>query len=404
MKFLNIASAALLVAGAATASSSHDPVDNLLVSRNHHAVSEEKRAALAEQYALEHPGDVERAIGRRGAQDRVLSAKRHQNSRKHKKCRNKTHKAAAAKHNSQKATSGQHKDQSKSNEHGHANKSKSNEHGHSTKSKSHATSTESAKHSKSTSSSHGHGHSSGGGSGKGLFGMTFGGACSNPDANDERPNGSVEFLTCGISKHNTQSKWNPPNVKMSDVKMISADQAAQADVFKPCAKYKSTFEQVANDVGIPAVLLMSFALQESTCNAGLTGANGEIGISQITPDKCGGAPGGNCHDVYFNLSTAAKYFKNTLDGQCNGNMLCAVGQYNGWQAGKMTYASATNQQYGCMSQVSFRMGRYSDDNSTNTVFPSKNNLDYTDQLLNGFCQGKDGYSGKFKTFGNIAHC
>lgn len=324
MKFISILSTSLLVAGAAASAS-----DSVL-GRDAHG--------------LQHPGDAARAVGRRGVQNRVLAAKRH--GHKGKKCASKKGKQHSANGNNDKksnASSVEHKQQKSSKTHSNKAKQNGNSSGHSHKSNS-------------SGGSHNHSGSGGGSStdgGKGLFGMTFSDSqCSNPDASNDHPNGSPQFLTCGISKHNTNSKWNPADVKLSQVKMISADQAAQSDVFKPCAKYKSTFEQVAKANNIPAVLLMSFALQESTCNAGLTGDNGEIGISQITPDKCGGAPGGNCHDVYFNLDTAAKYFTGVLNGQCNGNALCAIGQYNGWQMNKMTYASATNQQYGCMAQVS----------------------------------------------------
>lgn len=38
-------------------------------------------------------------------------------------------------------------------------------------------------------------------------------------------------------------------------------------------------------------------MQESSCNPGTVGGAGEQGLMQITKDKCGGAPGGNCKDV-----------------------------------------------------------------------------------------------------------
>jgi soluble lytic murein transglycosylase-like protein len=141
---------------------------------------------------------------------------------------------------------------------------------------------------------------------------------------------------------------------MQDIKIISSEQAANTAVFKPCAKYKAAFDRVAHSTGVPAVLLMSFALQESGCQASQSGPNGEFGLMQITPDKCGGAPGGNCRDVDFNIGRGAKYFKDQLDGPANGNILAAAGTYNGWKPGSMSYKTATNQQYGCASQVSRR--------------------------------------------------
>lgn len=46
---------------------------------------------------------------------------------------------------------------------------------------------------------------------------------------------------------------------------------------------------------VPPIMLASFALQESSCNANPSGGDGH-GLMQITTDKCGDAPGGNCED------------------------------------------------------------------------------------------------------------
>ena len=47
---------------------------------------------------------------------------------------------------------------------------------------------------------------------------------------------------------------------------------------------------------VPSIILASFAMQESSCNPETVGGGGEQGLMQITKDKCGGAPGGNCKD------------------------------------------------------------------------------------------------------------
>ncbi len=127
---------------------------------------------------------------------------------------------------------------------------------------------------------------------------------------------------------------------------------------------------------------MSFAMQESTCNPNVTGGNGEQGLMQITPDKCGGAPGGNCKDPWFNVDAGAKYFKNTLD-QCGGSVLQAIGQYNGWQLGlTVQKATAAKYQGNCYAQ---------------------NNLDYLYQMLNGWFLGKaNAYD--MGTYKNLASC
>jgi Transglycosylase SLT domain len=48
---------------------------------------------------------------------------------------------------------------------------------------------------------------------------------------------------------------------------------------------------------VPPIILASFAMQESTCNPSAVGGAGEQGLMQITPDKCKGAPNGNCKDI-----------------------------------------------------------------------------------------------------------
>lgn len=62
------------------------------------------------------------------------------------------------------------------------------------------------------------------------------------------------------------------------------------------------FEKVGADTGLPAILLASFALQESTCNPNTMGGGGEVGLMQITPDKCGGRSAAACRDPEFNVS------------------------------------------------------------------------------------------------------
>jgi hypothetical protein len=45
---------------------------------------------------------------------------------------------------------------------------------------------------------------------------------------------------------------------------------------------------------VPAILLASFAMQESSCNPSSVGEGGEQGLMQITKDKCKGAPNNDC--------------------------------------------------------------------------------------------------------------
>lgn len=105
-------------------------------------------------------------------------------------------------------------------------------------------------------------------------------------------------------------------------------------------------------------MLASFAMQESSCNPNTVGGAGEQGLMQLTKDKCGAAPGGNCKDPVrtavdflsalpwhsyniqdYNIKTGAKFFSDTLNGN-NGDLLKSIGQYNGWFE-KMTYVRSS---------------------------------------------------------------
>ena len=78
-------------------------------------------------------------------------------------------------------------------------------------------------------------------------------------------------------------------------------------------------------------------MQESSCNPHTGGGGGEQGLMQISKDKCGGAPNGNCQDVDFNIRTGTKFFADTLNGN-GGNLLLTLGNYNGWPK-RMTIVS-----------------------------------------------------------------
>lgn len=58
---------------------------------------------------------------------------------------------------------------------------------------------------------------------------------------------------------------------------------------------------------------------------------------QITKDKCEGRDGAGCSEPYFNVRTAANYFKSL---EQSIGFLPALGQYNGYYPG-MTYNVAT---------------------------------------------------------------
>lgn len=183
------------------------------------------------------------------------------------------------------------------------------------------------------------------------------------------PNGSINFLNCGLDG----AGWNPPYITVNDIvtKELSAVAWNPGSAFTACQPYVDKFEQYGGQYGIPAIMLASFAMQESGCNPATVGGAGEIGLMQLTSDKCGNAPGGNCADIDYNIHTGAQFFSQTLKDN-GGDLLLSIGQYNGWYKG-LTYAAATAAAHGgnCREQ---------------------NNLDYLMQFLNGWVLDINAYS------------
>lgn len=147
-----------------------------------------------------------------------------------------------------------------------------------------------------------------------------------------------------------------------------------------------SFDKYAQEYDLPAILIASIAMQESTCNkdgewqsltedSHLPHANlvlmltpsitasgdngGAHGLMQITSDKC--TSGISCSDPDYNVKTGAKYLKDQLDTY-NGNVLLAMGAYNGWYKG-LTVAKATAIKDSCCE--------------------CQNNINYHMQMLNG---------------------
>lgn len=187
------------------------------------------------------------------------------------------------------------------------------------------------------------------------------------------PNGNIDWLNCGINN----GGWRPPTLHVNDVKVKSLSSAINdpGSPFKACSQYVPLFNRYAAQFGVPPIFLASFALQESSCNPQTVGGGGEQGLMQITKDKCGGAPGGNCRDPDFNIRTGARFFADTLRGN-GGDVLKSIGQYNGWFPG-MTFGQATAaRNSGCCR--------------------CQNNLDYLHQFLNGWCQNVNAYNSNFR--------
>ncbi|KAG5648621.1 hypothetical protein DXG03_003232 [Asterophora parasitica] len=197
------------------------------------------------------------------------------------------------------------------------------------------------------------------------------------------PNGGIDWLNCGV----TGGGWTPPFIKVSDVVSVSLSGAINSGKgpFLACSKFVHLFEQYGGQFGIPPIMLASFAMQESSCNPNTVGGGGEQGLMQITKDKCGGAPGGNCRDPDFNIRTGAKFFADTLNGN-GGDLLLSIGSYNGWRKG-LTVGQATAA-------------------ARSSCCRCQNNLDYLHQFLNGWMQNINAYDSSLRLgkFFNLDVC
>jgi len=209
-------------------------------------------------------------------------------------------------------------------------------------------------------------------SGAGLFSFVSS-TCGKSGATEDittmtGPNGAMDFLNCGLY---SDGGWNPPDVHIDMVQAVSLDETIEDDnsPFSACKPYVYLFDKYGAELGLPPILLASIAMQESSCNAGAMGDNGgAYGLMQITEDKC--TSGINCSDPDYNIKTGAYYFKSRLDAN-NGNILLALGEYNGWYSG-LTVSKATA--------------------IKDTCCQCQNNLNYHQQMLNGWFQGRDGSS------------
>jgi hypothetical protein len=219
-------------------------------------------------------------------------------------------------------------------------------------------------------------NNSGSGSAKGLINVksTCGAiGATTKTTKTSGPNGSIDWLNCGL----TGGGWSPPYVQVKDLITVDLQSAVNSGngPFGACKAYIHLFEKYGGQYGIPPIMLASFAMQESSCNPNTIGGAGEQGLMQITKDKCGGAPGGNCREPDFNIRTGAKYFSTTLNGN-GGNVILAVAQYNGWRKG-LTYKQATAAAHtGCCR--------------------CQNNCDYLHQFFNGWLQNINAYDSSFR--------
>ncbi|KAK4055666.1 hypothetical protein OIV83_000212 [Microbotryomycetes sp. JL201] len=229
--------------------------------------------------------------------------------------------------------------------------------------------------SNSGSGSNGSGGGGSSSSGKSLVGYTDSrcgpSGATAQSTNSAGPNGAESWLNCGMSQSSPDGEWNPPYLTVDQLAIKSLDEAVKMEnsAFAPCAAYVDMFDRVGKEVGLPPIILASIAMQESTCRPDIRGGAGEYGMFQITEDKCGGAPNGDCLDLHYNMKTGASYLKQTLDDN-GGDLLKSLGAYNGWYVG-LSYNKATSVRGSCWS--------------------CQQNLDYLQQMLNGWFLGYEGY-------------
>jgi hypothetical protein len=94
---------------------------------------------------------------------------------------------------------------------------------------------------------------------------------------------------------------------------------------------------------------------------------------QLTPEKCYG----DCYDAWTNIGIGADYFQRTLDS-VGGNIALAMGMYNGW-----------------------REGITLDEANSRPTCGQRSNMDYLQNVFNGYLQGVDPGSMHMGTFFNV---
>lgn len=217
-----------------------------------------------------------------------------------------------------------------------------------------------------------------GGEGNLRLGRPLSGPCGTINTSDGSPNGEQWWLNCGISLDDHDSPWNPPFMGLEDIVYQDFSHGDWAG----CEAFAWAFNDPECNLGINPAILAAIARQESSCNPNIRGKNGEYGLMQVMPFNC--MDESVCMDVWQNVRNGANVFKTYLE-QSGGNVLLALGKYNGWKE-HLTYNQATQaaRDGNCWAQ---------------------NNLDYLHQMLNGFVVGRNAYTNDFPTmFSEYQRC
>ncbi|KAH8930485.1 glycoside hydrolase family 23 protein [Atractiella rhizophila] len=185
------------------------------------------------------------------------------------------------------------------------------------------------------------------------------------------PNGSQDWLNRGIKN---ETGWDPPFLNVSSISVIGKDQF-YADLGKDCKKYDEYFQASGKRYDVDPAILAIIAMQESSCNADAGGST--PGLMQV---PCENYPEGQCtNSVADNVDIATKELRQHLDDS-KGNILKALGQYNGWftKGNGFNGNNGLTQSYPC-SEEGVKNG-------------DPQNLDYVHQILNGWMLGLAVYS------------
>ena len=173
-------------------------------------------------------------------------------------------------------------------------------------------------------------------------------------------NGSEEAINKGIGE---KSGWNPPMLAMAGLRTIGLGEFCQT--FKEAAKYEAFFVEAGKKYRINPTLLAAIAMEESHCDPGVSASGNPANAGGIMQIQGQAEKGSN--DPAANIMQGARELRHHLD-DAKGSVIEAVGSYHGWQRGLVV--------------------------KTMIVPPwggASMNLDYVHQVLNGWCQGVDGY-------------
>ncbi len=174
-------------------------------------------------------------------------------------------------------------------------------------------------------------------------------------------NGEEGAINAGIE---APGGWAPPMLKMEKLKTIRIEEFCRT--FKDAAKYREFFVAAGAKYRINPTLLAAIAMEESHCDPGVGDSGNPAnagGIMQIQGQDEKGSS-----DPATNVMQGARELRKHLD-ESHGNVLEAVGSYNGWQRG-LVVKTMIHPPWGGASM----------------------NLDYVHQVVNGWCQGVDGYN------------